>query len=122
MASANVGLYRGTVADQYVPYIMPQENGHKTGVRWVELSGATGSGLRIDGLPTFEFSASHYADDDLFRAKHTYELMPRPDVILNLDHAQRGLGTASCGPDTLLRYRLLKRLYHFAFTLSPIQL
>jgi hypothetical protein len=27
-------------------------------------------------------------------------------VLVNLDVAQRGLGTASCGPDTLERYRI----------------
>ncbi len=27
-------------------------------------------------------------------------------MLVNLDVAQRGLGTASCGPDTLERYRI----------------
>jgi beta-galactosidase len=120
-ASASVARYRSTVTEQYVPYIMPQENGHKTDVRWLELRGANGSGLRAEGRPTFEFSASHFSDDDLFRAKHTHELVPRPEVILNLDHAQRGLGTASCGPDTLRQYQLRERVYRFAFTLRPLQ-
>ena len=34
-ASAMVGLYQSTVSEQYVPYIMPQEHGHKTDVRWL---------------------------------------------------------------------------------------
>ncbi len=33
-AGVPVGLYQGTVDEQYVPYIMPQENGNKTDVRW----------------------------------------------------------------------------------------
>ena len=48
----------------------------------------------------------------------TYELAPRPEVYLNLDMAQRGLGTASCGPDTLPQYCLLESLYRFAYRLS----
>jgi beta-galactosidase len=40
--------------------------------------------------------------------------------VLSLDHAQRGLGTASCGPDTAERYRLRARRYEFAFSLRPI--
>ena len=119
-ASAMVGLYRGTVTEQYVPYIVPQEHGHKTDVRHAQLTDAAGAGLRVEGDPTFEFSASHFTDDDLFRARHTPDLTPRPEVFLNLDHAQRGLGTASCGPDTLERYRLRDARYRFAFILRPL--
>ncbi|KAA6309716.1 Beta-galactosidase, partial [termite gut metagenome] len=30
-----VGLYRTTVEDMYVPYVRPQENGHRTDTRWM---------------------------------------------------------------------------------------
>jgi beta-galactosidase len=62
----------------------------------------------------------HLSDDDLYRATHTTELAPREEVYLNIDAAQRGLGTLSCGPDTLERYRLLEREYRFAFRLLPV--
>ena len=117
-AAAMVGLYRSIVADQYVPYIMPQEHGHKTDVRWLALSDVRGQGLRVAGEPTLEFSASHFTADDLYRARHTCDLRPRPEVILNLDAAQRGLGTGSCGPDTLPQYCLLAREYRFSYRLA----
>ncbi len=117
-AAAMVGRYASTVAEQYVPYIMPQEHGHKTDVRWLTLANAQGAGLRVEGEPTIEFSASHYTDADLFAARHTTDLSPRPQVILNLDGAHRGLGTASCGPDTLAAYRLLERAYQFIYRLK----
>lgn len=120
-ASAMIGRYRSTVTEQYVPYIMPQEHGHKTDVRWVRLTDANGCGLHVQGAPIFEFSASHFTADDLFQAKHTYELTPRPEVYLNLDAAHRGLGTASCGPDTLPQYRLLDRVYRFGWTMRVLQ-
>ena len=41
-------------------------------------------------------------------------------MILSLDNAQRGLGTASCGPDTAERYRLLAPRYSFGYVLAPI--
>jgi beta-galactosidase len=119
-AAAMVGRYRSTVTEQYVPYIMPQEHGHKTDVRRLTLSDEEGSGLSVEGAPTFEFSARHFTAGDLFAATHTAELKPRPEVILSLDHAQRGLGTGSCGPDTLEQYRLLKRTYRFTYTLKLI--
>jgi beta-galactosidase len=117
-AAAVIGGYESTVTAQYVPYIMPQEHGHKTDTRWLALTATDGHGLKVLGEPVIEFSASHFTANDLFQAKHTYELKPRPEVILNLDHAQRGLGTASCGPDTLERYRLLKSSYQFSYRLQ----
>jgi len=119
-ASAEVGLYQSTVTEQYVPYVMPQEHGHHTDTRWAALTDASGNGLRIDGQPLFEFSASHFSNADLFAAKHTYDLKPRPEVLLNLDVAQRGLGTASCGPDTLAQYKLLDTRYEFIYRLSVL--
>ena len=69
------------------------------------------------GRPAIGFSASHFTAGDLFRARHTNELEPRAEVVLSLDHAQRGLGTASCGPDTGERYRLFEPVYEFAYVL-----
>ena len=120
-ASAMLGYYRSTVAGQYVPYIMPQEHGHKTDVRWLRLKDTRGHSLCVRGEPTFEFSASHFTDMDLFNALHTCELKPRPEVHLNLDAAMRGLGTASCGPDTLEQYKLIEKQYRFAFYLGWIE-
>jgi beta-galactosidase len=119
-AGALVGVYEGTVADQYVPYVMPQENGAKTGVRWLRLTDGGGRGVEVSGGNQFSFTASHYSADDLYAARHTTDLQPRAEVLLALDAAQRGLGTASCGPDTLEQYRLLEREYEFTYRLRPI--
>jgi beta-galactosidase len=119
-AAALVGRYTSTVSDQYVPYIMPQEHGNKCDVRWLTLTGDAGHGLHVAGQPLLEFSASHLSADDLYNARHTIDLTPRREVILNLDAGQRGLGTASCGPDTLPRYRLLADEYTFAYQLRIV--
>lgn len=119
-ASALVGRYRSTVTDQYVPYILPQEHGGKTETRWLSLMGADGAGIRISGEPTISFAASHFTANDLYTAAHTTDLTPRPEVYLNLDHAQRGLGTASCGPDTLDQYRLVEGEYTFGYRLKTV--
>lgn len=119
-AAAHVGRYRTTVSDDYVPYIMPQEHGNKTDVRWMTLSGGGGRpGLRVqaDGTP-LEMSASHFSTHDLEYALHTDELTPRPEVHLHLDHLQRGLGTATCGPDTAEPFRIRPGRYVSRQTLS----
>ena len=119
-AGAAVGRYSSTVTDQYVPYIMPQEHGGKTDVRWVQLSGSDGTGLTVRSRNTpFQFGASHYTADDLFAARHTVELESHANVYLSLDLLHRGLGTASCGPDTTPEYRIRAGLHHFTYTLAP---
>ena len=46
--SAELGLWSGTVNEQFVPYVRPQENGNKEEVRWLELTDGTGHGLRVE--------------------------------------------------------------------------
>ena len=116
-AGAPVGLYSGTVTEQYVPYIVPQEHGNKEDVRWFSLCDDDGIGLQVQGAPTFGFSASHLSPEDLTAAYHTNELTPRDETIVHIDHRQRGLGTASCGPDTLPQYLINPGTYDFAYTI-----
>lgn len=117
-ASAVLGRYHSTVTDQYVPYTVPQEHGNRTGVRWVML--ADEDGFRVlaksDHHP-FEMSASHYTVENLYQAAHTTDLRPIPETLLNLDVAQRGVGTGSCGPDTLKAYQIGPGTYSLQTTL-----
>jgi len=103
--AAMVDVYRSTVTDQYVPYILPQEHGNHTDTRWLIL-GHGSRKLRVQADGPLEFSASHFMAGDLLEATHTNTLAPRAETILSLDYRQRGLGTASCGPDTYAPYRI----------------
>lgn len=116
---AVVGLYHSTVDEQYVPYVMPQENGNKTDVRWVTLTNKTGIGLLAAGATSLEVSVSHYTAADLYQARHTNELTRQDEVSLNLDYRQCGLGGASCGPGTLPQYLVQPGTYHFTIRLRP---
>jgi beta-galactosidase len=119
LASTIVGRFESTVTGEYVPYILPQEHGHHPEARRLTLTNDAGLGLEVRGRPTIGFGASHFTAADLTAARHTNELEPRRDVRLSLDHAQRGLGTASCGPDTAMQYRLLEPRYSFDYVLAP---
>ncbi len=121
-AGARVGLYTSTVAEQYVPYIMPQEHGNKTDVRWLALYNKSNTGFLIAADELMECSASHFTIDDLLKAFHTNELVPRKEIILNLDLHQRGIGTASCGPDTLEKYRIPSGTYELNFKIQPFSM
>ncbi len=116
-----LAVHQNLVAAEYVPYVMPQEHGHHTDTRWLDITQknkADRPGLRVQGCPTFEFQATVYSVEELSAARHTVDLTPSPHTILYLDHAMRGLGTGSCGPDTLERYRIPGRRWSFEWTLQ----
>jgi beta-galactosidase/beta-glucuronidase len=117
---AMIGVYGGSVEDQYVPYIVPQENGNKTDVRWASLADADGAGLLIVGMPLLNVSAHHFTAQDFTEARHTYELKRRDDITLNLDYAQSGLGNGSCGPGVLPKYLLEASEYGYRLRLRPL--
>ncbi len=119
--SARVGLWQGTVQEQYVPYVNPQENGNKSDVRWAAVTDLRGAGLLAVGMPLLNVSVHHYTPEDLTRARHTYELVPRQETILHLDHAQAPLGSQSCGPGPLEKYLLRPERVEFRVRLRPFQ-
>jgi len=118
--SALVGLYSGTVDEQYVPYSYPQENGNKTDVRWMALQTRKGRGLVASGSVPLEVSAHYFTVKDLEKARHTCDLKNRDFITLHLDYRQTGLGSASCGPDTLPQYQLHPRRTRFTLFLKAV--
>ena len=118
--AARVGRFTSTVDDLQTPYVFPQENGNRTEVRWAALTSSDGTGIRIDGQPHVELTARRWTSADLDAAKHTNELRAGELVWLNLDIAQQGLGSASCGPGVLPQYRLLPVPATIELTLRPI--
>ncbi len=62
---AMLDIYSCNVADMYVPYVRPQENGHRVDVRWLEIKNAKGKGLVIFAMENpFEFNALHNSIED----------------------------------------------------------
>ncbi|MFB0519786.1 MAG: beta-galactosidase domain 4-containing protein, partial [Acidobacteriota bacterium] len=122
---APVGVYNGTVMEQYHPYIRPQENGNKTDVRWVALANKEGMGLLAVGMPLLSISAHHFLIEDFDpglekRQRHTYHLRRRDLVTLNLDYKQMGVGgDNSWGARPHKEYTLTVREYSYSFRLRP---
>lgn len=117
--AARIGRFASTVDGLQTPYVFPQENGNRADARWLELTSG-GNGVRVDGEPVFDFTARRWTTEDLDAATHTVDLKPRDRVYLNLDLAQHGLGTASCGPGVLPQYRLHARKASFSLTFTAL--
>ncbi|GMG86155.1 glycoside hydrolase family 2 TIM barrel-domain containing protein [Biformimicrobium ophioploci] len=129
--SALVGRYSASVADLFVPYVRPQENGYRTDVREVSFTNGAGAGLRFRGAPLLGFGASYYDTDqfDASRAEvkkrnlHPHELVVRDSIFVNIDLAQRGVGgTDSWGAPPLFEYTLPYLDYRYRFEILPADL
>lgn len=101
-----VGRYHTTVKNMVERYVKPQSMGNREGLRELKLTNKQGEGIRIETEGNVSFSTLRYTDADLMNAKHMWELQERPCIILHLDAQIRGLGNASCGPETLQTYKI----------------
>ncbi len=124
--AAKVGLYQGSITEQYFPYIRPQDTGNKIDVRWVELIQINGMGVKIYGENPLNVSALNFSREDLDSGdkktqKHAGELKPRKEVYVNIDGFQQGVaGINSWGALPLEKYRLPYRSYHYSYWIVPI--
>lgn len=105
---AAFGVYQSSVTEQYTPYVFPSECGGKDDVRWLTLTDSQGRGLMVTGLAPLHVDALHYSTQNLADARHTYDLVPVPEVILHLDGWHMGVGgddgwMASVHPEFLIQ-------------------
>lgn len=120
---AMVDVFEGRVADQYTPYIFPQESGNKTQVRWVKLTNEKGLGFFIEGQQALNTSTYHFSLADLDNGlTHSYQVPQKNMTEINIDLLQRGVGgDNSWGYDTHDKYKLLDMEYHYSFSIKAIK-
>jgi beta-galactosidase len=122
--SAFMGVWDGTVNGMTEEYEKPQSMGERCDVEWVTFTDDKGEGIRIATTTgNLSFSALHYMDEELWQTKYKHELnkIYRPEIILHLDAAMRGLGNASCGPGPLPKYELREKSYSYGFVIEPVK-
>jgi beta-galactosidase len=117
--AARVGRFAATVEELQTPYLYPQENGNRGDVRWATVGEDGGRGIRFEGEPTFDLTVRPWTSEQLDQARHPGDLVPGDRVWVNLDLAQQGIGSASCGPGVLPAYRLDPVPAAFAVRLLP---
>lgn len=116
--AASHGLYHAKVCDMHEDYIRPQENGSHYDCDYVELSSSR-FGIAAAANETFSFNASCYTQEVLEKTAHNYELEESDSTVLCLDYALNGIGSNSCGPAVLDKYRFHDVLFRFQFHLVP---
>lgn len=97
---AKLGIYTGTPEGNMAKYLVPQECGNKTGVRWALLTDRRKRGLLFSGDSMY-FSAIPYTPHELENAGHAYELPPVHHTVVRIADMQMGLaGDDSWGAQT----------------------
>ncbi|MFC8517032.1 glycoside hydrolase family 2 TIM barrel-domain containing protein [Streptomyces sp. NPDC057257] len=119
-AGAPVGHHSLPVDELFTPYLRPQESGGRHGVRRFTLSAPDATGLAVELDEPRQVSVTRHRAEDLTAAAHHDELVPRAGCVVHVDAAHRGLGTASCGPDTFPEYRIAAGVHRWSWTLRVL--
>lgn len=119
----DIGVYSQAINEFMEPYVMPQENGNRTDVRWMLLSDNKDSGVLVVADSLLSMSAWPYTEENINEAQHTYELKDAGHITLNIDLIQMGVG----GNDTwspvsapLEHYQIPAKNYRYVFYMSPV--
>ena len=118
---AFLGVYENTVTGMAEHYVRTQTMGERTDTRWLTFTTEDGHSVTFTADGTFDFSAQHFTDTDLYRVKYSGDLdhIRRSEVVLNLDCRMAGVGNASCGPDLLPQYSIAPgQIYSYRFRIS----
>ena len=92
---ARLGVYRNLVKDNMAAYIVPQECGAKTGVRYAKVTDRKGRGMLFEMDPNcgpMMFSALPYTPHELENARHPYELPEVHYTVVRAALGQMGVG------------------------------
>ncbi len=107
------GLYETTPALNHEDYLKPQENGSHYACDYVKVEDL----LAVCSKDAFSMNVSPYTAKELTEKAHSFELEESGYTVLNLDYAQSGVGSNSCGPALLEQYRLNQASFQFNITL-----
>ena len=125
-----LGVYEAKVADEYFPYVRPQESGNHTDVRWFRVLDAEGQGLEFYAGAPIEVSALNYLTEDLddgpvkdkVIGRHSGDLVERPLTQVHIQQRQMGLGCVnSWGAWPREEYMLPYRDYDFTYVIKPVR-
>lgn len=114
------GLFKSTAAEMHEDYIKPQENGSHYGCEYVHVTDADGIGIGTHADNTFSFNVSPYTQEELTSKLHNFELEESNHTVLCIDTVQSGVGSNSCGPELLEKYRLNPDKISFNCVIYPL--
>lgn len=90
---ARLGIFESTAQENLTPYLIPQESGNRTGVRWAKVTEKNGKGLCFTAVDApFELNVLPYTEYELENAEHRDELPDPYATIVRIAAKQMGVG------------------------------
>ncbi len=115
----DAGIYTKNITDFMEPYVVPQENGNRTDIRWMHLGNPkTKDGLLIVADSLLSMSAWPYTEQNITAAKHTNKLTDAGFITLNIDLVQMGVGGNDSWSDVaapMEKYQVPAKNYRYSF-------
>jgi len=119
----DAGVYSLPINKFMENYVVPQENGNRTDVRWMYLNNPkTKDGLLIVADSLLSMSAWPYTEENIQNAKHTNKLKDAGFITLNIDLIQMGVGGNDSWSDVaapLEKYQVKAKDYQYSFYFVP---
>jgi beta-galactosidase len=115
-----IGLFEQQVEAMLEDYIFPQENSSHCGCRYLKLNTTATEDVIVTSDQEFAFNVSEYTQEELTTKMHNYELEKSPYTVVCIDYKQSGIGSNSCGPELLPKYRLEEEYINFTFNIAFI--
>lgn len=119
------GIYQQPLDQFAEPYVVPQENGNRTDVRWMYLKDSSkSSGLLIVADSLLSMSAWPYSEQNTVQEKHAIDLVDAGYLTLNVDLKRMGVGGSdSRDPlsEPLPQYRIPSRSCRYGFYLVSME-
>ncbi|MBW9172626.1 DUF4981 domain-containing protein [Clostridium estertheticum] len=117
---ATLGIFEKSVEENVSGYIVPQESGNHTGVRWAKIKDKNGFGIEFEGSKVpFELGVSPYTACELQNAYHHNELPKVNYTVVTIAAKQMGVGgDDSWGAPVHKEYLIdSSKNIHFEFTM-----
>lgn len=121
----DVGIYSQPIQEFMENYVVPQENGNRTDVRWMFLGNKQQTGLLVAADSLLSMSAWPYTEANIQAAKHTYKLQDAGYITLNIDLVQMGVGGNDSWSEVaapLEQHQIPSKNYSYSFYLKPMSL
>lgn len=108
-----IDWYESNTDKEYVPYVVPQEHGNHIKTKVLEIK----NGLSFTADTEMDINYSNYNSDMLYKATHQNELKSDGTLTLRIDYKNAGIGSASCGPFLMDKYKITEKEISFGFTI-----
>ncbi len=116
--AAEVGIYDLGVNEQY-EYEKPMERGNHEEVRWAKLYGSAMPGMTIQAdEKLMQFAAIPHTDEVMHPVEYKIDLPASTSTVVCISTKTLGVGSASCGPQPLEKFKVYSDPTTFTYTLK----